>query len=830
MAKDLLLRRLPTGNESAYAKQACRRTITRLRQRRMHGTSPDRFPLHPASLPQQSRQAPVSLGELLDELFGPESGPDVTAAKPVPDRPGPEDVSVGPLPRARALAESLAAKATDAVPPIAAPPVSAPWRSDARTSWKGIRRWGKPLRTEDLGPDDRRDLRALLSKELRAGAMEVCTREEQVRLITPIFIVRRDGKLRLVHDLRPLNSRLKPATVKYASVRDALARRHRFAAKLDLHAAFKHVAVDEELASMMCFQVDGVVFRWTRLPFGMSWSPTFFANALAPTIDRLRSTGMHIVVYVDDVYIGAESVEALDDAMHRTISALTADGWRIAPDKTFPFACTKIVFLGLLVDLTDSSLRVPLGKAQKLARMAKEARSKPRVPLHLLQRITGLLAFFILAVPQVGLGWRGMLGAQAEAERLPGRHVWRRGTLEAELHFWECNAERLPTMSTRTADGAGVNVVTDASSDGTGAVWWPTSSEAPDLDQWARGELDTDSTGNKHINVASFELSEEEGDEASATRELLALEKWLATMVRCEDEGREVLAGRAGGEKFPNSSAAKNPPQSDVGPTVSSAATSSLPFPSDRTPSSTLPTRPSLFVVAGPSPCHCIRCITGTRRSPAPITVYWTSDSTAAVAALEKWRSGSVRVTSVLINLFALCCDHNIVIVPTWVSRELGWLPAADWLSRVVGRRRQAEYTMPDDALRAACTAFRAEPVLDVYASLSNRRFKRYRSAYPEPGSEGSALAGPWRASCAYAFPPYSQLHALLEHFRSGRAGATALVLVAPRWHPAIAANHGLIRARQQIDADTRLLQHDLTPTTGPPPAELAFLMLTRHP
>lgn len=849
MAQDLLLRRRPDHHEARYASQAMRRTITRLRRRRMAAPA-QRFPLRSVDLRFPSKQ-PTSLASLLDDLFGSDTSGDVTVTKPVPSDPGPEDSAAAPLPRARQLAESLLAASSPRIDPINADrPVSTPWADGQRSDWRGIRRWGRPLDANDLDLNDRRDLRQLLFKELSSGALEVATRQEQVRLITPIFVVRRDGKLRLVHDLRPLNARLRHATVKYMSVRDALARRHKFAAKLDLMSAFKHVQVDEELAAHMCFQINGTVFRWTRLPFGMSWSPTLFTEALDPVVQALRRAGLHVVVYVDDIYVGADSVEELDEAMVRVMSDLSRAGWRIAPDKTYAFACSRIVFLGLIVDLTDWTLRVPPSKAAKLRRLVKEARERQRVPLHLLQRITGLMAFFLLAVPQVGLGWRALLGAQAEAEGLPGRHVWRRGALDDELRFWEEHAETLPDVRPVDPAGRGVTVQTDGSGDGTGAVWWPTGSEAPDLDEWAAGRLGRSGACPDHVSMAAYGLEPDECRESSAVREMLALERWLRSVTTCRRPTTPASATRPAvvdddstttrgprGTPTTDPDCAANP--KNCSPTRTTATTlgdDRDDRTQDRSPERRLPLRtidptdpidsaPSrraaVFVPASSSACPCLTC-SGTH------SVHWFSDSTAAVAALGKWRSGSVALTRVLARIFELCVKFRLVIHPAWVSRDLQWLPAADWLSRVVGRRRQAEYTVPAAILESACNHLRVAPEIDVFATRANRRFRRFRSAFPESGSEGPALAGTWRARAAYAFPPFSQLPRLVQHFRSGASGASALLLLAPRRHDAIKDAGDLIRARAPWPRDQHLLQHDMSEAPHPPPQDLCFFLLTR--
>ena len=786
-----------------------------------------RFPLH--EVRPSFAAPPATLSDLLDSLFGTDSGPDVIATRGVPSEPLEDDIKVGDLPKTRAAAQALT-ELPEPIAPVNKTPIQLPFEPGQRPNWRGIRRWGKPLRTADLDANDRRDLRSLLRKELASGALEHVTHADQVRLLTPVFVVRRNGKLRLVHDLRPLNTRLRPATVRYCNVRDTLTRKHNVATRLDLASAFKHLELDEEASSLMAFQIDNIIFRWRRLPFGLSWSPTFFANALQSTIEKLRKAGVILVVYVDDVYVGAQTVQELDDAVVNVMKALADDGWRVAPDKVYPFACSSLQFLGLTVHINKQTLSVPTAKAQKLAELVKQARAGTRVPLHLLQRITGLLAFFIQALPQVGLAWRGLLGAQTEAERLPGRHVWRRGRLDAELAFWEATAADLPRFRQRQRSPddptVGVCLTTDASDTGTGAVWWMAGEVAPDLDKWA---ADPTTRPADHVRLAAFHLDAEETSEASATRELIGLDNWIAEFARCKHLGRSGSTG-----KLATSTEPQTPPETPD-EMISPLLQSHLHESSHNFSSASAPPLPPIFQHEVPaqtpsSPCPCLRCRTGAPPGTT-LTVSWTSDSTCAVAALEKWRSGSSAVTNILARIFATSLQHRITIQPSWVSRELQWLPAADYLSRVAGRWQQAEYSVPEHLFSAACDRLRIAPDLDLYASASSRRLPRFRSQHPEPGSEGPALLDPatWHApSGVYAFPPFSQLTRLLQVFRA-QPHTERMLLLAPRSHPAIAGAGDLIVGRMDWPEDARLLTHDGTPAPHPPPRDLAFLLLRQR-
>jgi hypothetical protein len=720
------LKRTPVSVvERAAAELTAVMATSALRRERMK-SSPDVFPLHGCQVlapPQPVLSTDIDIACSAIVGAPPREPP---PAPVVPEQTDEDCTVVAPLPRMQAVLQGLVSSGTssdplDPVNPQA--PLELPFKEGLEPKWADVRAWGSALQLDGLLDSQRQDVYKLFRKELASGALHIVRSKEEVRLVSPIFIVYRvDGKARLVHDLRALNSRLVSAPTKYEDIKHALIHTRKFATKLDLASAFKHLAVSEKASSMMAFQIGEVTLRWTRLPFGMTHSPRMFVAALQPTITRLRAQGVGLSVYVDDILVSATSVAGLDEAATLLLQALARDGWRVAPDKCYPWAHDKIVFLGLRLELGGPRpiVTVPMCKAMKLQRLVTSALAEPRVPLHSLQRITGLMAFFLMAVPTLGLFWRALQGAVAEAERLPGRHVWVRGLLRTELQFLQTEAVRLPTWPNPSIGEVTVEqpVATDASEDGAGAIWWPAGTPAPSLDAWADGDLPT----GHGCSMAALRLPREYIGTPSAVRELVGLELALLEM-------------------FP------------LPPTDTGVAPSGGTFPA----------------------------------STRTIRVRWYCDSMAAVAGLLKWRSGSDECTAVLRRVAQLCYTRRIVVAPVWVSRSLGWIPAADFLSRELGRKAQAEWSLQQHEFDRVCRDFDVKPRLDLFASKFNSMLPRFRSLFPEQGSEGDAFGAPWPFGTVYGFPPFSQIDRVLQHWRTGSSRST-LVLVAPADHPALAA------------------------------------------
>ena len=313
-------------------------------------------------------------------------------------------------------------------------------------------------------------------------------------------------------------------------------------------------------------------------------------------------------------------------------------------------------------------------------------------------------------------------------------------------------------------------IVTDASADGAGGLAWKDRRAAPDLDSWAERSLPS-SAG---LITVAFEFSQAEMADSSAVREVLALLMFLKKLL----EPSDTNSISAGIPAFINTADGRD----------SNIVSSDW---SDR-------------------------------------SIFWYSDSSAAVSAISKWRSGSNILTNVIRELWELADGANISIFPHWVSRELGWLPAADFLSRVVGRRKQTEWAISDELFAKIKSDLRVDLNLDAFASNINKKCPRFLSRHIERDSLGSAFAKLWAHEKVYAFPPFSMVREAVSHWR--RSPGATLVLLAPRKDPAVreALQSGEVLRVLGWPASERLLDVSGIAARFPPPRHLAFYLF-RH-
>ena len=704
-------------------------------QRRRAAQATDRFRLRAQRRPEGTRreEADAALRTLLGEQLEEPPPP----AEPPPTEPetrGDGDEPAQDLPRCRAWWD--AERERQQAEPFRAGRVQC-----ARLRWQpGMRptppegcyyAWGPTSSTTRMGAEERAAFIKALAKDVRSGALVVVAWED-VDVVTPMQLVQHPvtQKWRLVHDARAINARLVASTVRLPRPADALLGLS-WGAKLDISQAFRHVGTHPDDARALCVIVDGIPMCWRALSFGISHSPELFAHALEVTLAAVRAelpAGTAIVVYVDDILIVAKDRALLDEAALRLLQGLRGGGWQVALDKCFLRACSAIPFLGLIVDLSAGRLRVSRAKAQRLADICDAALRRQTVSLRELQRVGGLLAFFAAAAPEAGFARAGVNAATAEAERLPGRTVGVKGQLREDLSFWAREAVRLPDMAPPPEGSGGVyTVCTDHSGLPTlawGGVVWPAGQAPPDID----GGLDA---------VRSATARAVPGAGAGGASQPRV--QWLDT-------------GFGGGFAV-------------AGPTATADASQS---------SAALEVR-ALREVLQAARRRFGRDFWRGRR------IRWLCDAQVAVGAVGKWRAKAEGLARELHNLLRLVRALGCTVSPEWVSREAGWQPVADALSKLRWQRSSAEWRMADADRESVLRRIGGFiPTIDLFAAAGAAAYPAFVSRWPEPGATWcDAFSTAWSGLRAWAFPPYAVAAAALRH--AARSKDFEGVFVIPR-------------------------------------------------
>ncbi|KAM4770877.1 LOW QUALITY PROTEIN: uncharacterized protein WCC33_002647 [Rhinophrynus dorsalis] len=185
--------------------------------------------------------------------------------------------------------------------------------------------------------------------------------------------------------------------------------------KLDLKDAYLTVPMAPSSQVFLRFRWQDRIWQFTCLPFGLSSAPWCFTKLLKPVVSLLRSRGVRLIIYLDDMLLMSQDRELLCTHMDWTIRLLTELGFLLNWEKSLTVPSQCVEFLGFMIDSVHTSLSLP---GAKIRNIRKEIRTILRrdISLRMLARVVGLLSSSIQAIFPAPLHYRAL-------QRLKGLHL-----------------------------------------------------------------------------------------------------------------------------------------------------------------------------------------------------------------------------------------------------------------------------------------------------------------------------------------------------------------------------------------------------------------------
>lgn len=190
----------------------------------------------------------------------------------------------------------------------------------------------KQLTARPVGAHLREEADEVVRQALESGV--IVPMPDPSVFISSGFFVRKDngkGKLRLVTDYTRLNERVQRPVHPFPSTTDVLRSippEDKYFAKLDLVAGYHQVPLDEEASRLTTFILPQGRFRYTRAPMGLSASSDEFCFRT-----DLAYTGLPIKKLVDDILIGAPTLQVLEDRIRQVLQRSREKGITISAKK-----------------------------------------------------------------------------------------------------------------------------------------------------------------------------------------------------------------------------------------------------------------------------------------------------------------------------------------------------------------------------------------------------------------------------------------------------------------------------------------------------------------
>ena len=219
-------------------------------------------------------------------------------------------------------------------------------------------------------------LRAEVNALWRKGATEVVSAVEVPGFYSHLFVVPKPGgSWRPVIDLSTLNRYLRPPKFHMETAR-ALRRsinRNDLAVSLDLSDAYLHVPMHRSTSRFLRFAIDGIMYSFKALPFGLSLAPWVFTRLVDAVVAVVRrSTTSQISNYLDDFLQKNKLATALQHDLLILLGLLHSLGLQVNHLKSDLNPSADFVHLGMHF-LTHLDLVMPSDKrVDNLVELASE--------------------------------------------------------------------------------------------------------------------------------------------------------------------------------------------------------------------------------------------------------------------------------------------------------------------------------------------------------------------------------------------------------------------------------------------------------------------------
>ena len=235
------------------------------------------------------------------------------------------------------------------------------------------RQWRK-RHTKAKSKVDTSSIKEAISQLQLKGAIKI-VQEQPNQFTSTLFVVKQASKERPIFNLKSLNRYVQPCKFKMEGLDTVrkLIQPGDFMMKLDLQNAYFSVPIHDSYKHYLRFIFQGTTYEFQCLPFGLSSAPWTFTKLFKPVVSLLRSRGIRIVIYLDDMLILDQSPDRLASVFHSIVNVLKQLGFLIKQEKCSQVPTQRIEFLGSLINSTDMLQAVPSEKLQNIQAECRKA-------------------------------------------------------------------------------------------------------------------------------------------------------------------------------------------------------------------------------------------------------------------------------------------------------------------------------------------------------------------------------------------------------------------------------------------------------------------------
>lgn len=211
--------------------------------------------------------------------------------------------------------------------------------------------------------------------------------------LSPIVLVSKpDGSKRMCLDYRKVNQHLEFDVFPLPRLDELVdnVAGHQFYATLDLKDAYYQVVLGEKSRDLTTFSDGYELWRFKRLPFGLTVSPAIFTRAINQVIAPLAKHGF-VRNYLDDVVVYAPSYEKLLDHLGKVFSRFLEMGVKLNLNKCH-FGQRSVKFLGHII--SAEGIKPDPGNVEGILQVPPPSNLKE------IRRFLGMTGFYRKCIPE----------------------------------------------------------------------------------------------------------------------------------------------------------------------------------------------------------------------------------------------------------------------------------------------------------------------------------------------------------------------------------------------------------------------------------------------
>ena len=292
--------------------------------------------------------------------------------------------------------------------------------------------------------------------------------------VNPLTVAEKNSKLRLVIDLRHVNSFIDPPKFKYEDLKTAaeIFEEEEYLITFDLTSGYHHVPINEEFQTFLGFawEFDGITkyFIFRVLPFGLNIACWVFSKLMRQLVKKWRKQGIKSIMYIDDGISGEKSYQKMIEIRKIILRDLWSAGLTVNFKKSSLKPERKKKWLGFIIDTESMKFEVPEEKIRKVLEAISPSVESGFSSARKISRIAGQLVSMAIAIgPPAYLFTKQMYKFVESKNTWDKAHVLSYDVIY-ELQFWQKNLSRTKSFRIKTRPEITKIVFSDASATGYG--------------------------------------------------------------------------------------------------------------------------------------------------------------------------------------------------------------------------------------------------------------------------------------------------------------------------------------------------------------------------